>query len=164
MGTAPPSVSGCDMLRPVIRFSHRHVYSDNCSCLIELHSQTIAIIWLSCACTCTDSSVWHIKKWSMLHTLFFGNWIYNHWWWFLYFQMWNITYHLMMTTITLSDIISESQMTSAECEDTQQKVLQGFTCRQVSQRANALTRHIPVLPHLFICGRARTCPVRTQQS
>ena len=35
MGTAPPIVPGYDMLRPVIRFSHRHVYSDNCSCLIE---------------------------------------------------------------------------------------------------------------------------------
>ena len=35
MGTAPPSVPGYDMLRPVIQFSHWHVYLDNCSCLIE---------------------------------------------------------------------------------------------------------------------------------
>ena len=54
MGTAPPSVSGYDKLRPIIRFSHRHVYSDNCSCLIEQHSRTMAVFWLSCACKRTD--------------------------------------------------------------------------------------------------------------
>ena len=56
MGTVPPSVQGNDMLRPVIRFSHRHVCTDNCSCLIEQHSRTIAVIWLSCACKHTDCS------------------------------------------------------------------------------------------------------------
>ena len=35
MGTAPPVIPGYDMLRTIIRFSHRHVYSDNCSCPIE---------------------------------------------------------------------------------------------------------------------------------
>ena len=54
MGTAPPSVPGNDMLWPVIRFSHQHVYLDNCSCRIEQHSWTIAVIWLSCACKHTD--------------------------------------------------------------------------------------------------------------
>ena len=54
MGTVPPSVLGYDMLRPVIRFSHRHVYSDNCSCLIELHSRTMAVIRLS------DSPTMHV--------------------------------------------------------------------------------------------------------
>ena len=39
MGTAPPSVKGYDMLRPVIQFSHWHVHSDNCSCLIQQHSR-----------------------------------------------------------------------------------------------------------------------------
>ena len=42
------------MLHPVIQFSHWHVYSDNCSCLIEQHSRTMAVIWLSCACKHTD--------------------------------------------------------------------------------------------------------------
>ena len=32
MGTVPPIIPGYDMLRPVIWFSHWHVYSDNCSC------------------------------------------------------------------------------------------------------------------------------------
>ena len=41
-------------LRPMNRFSHRHVYSDNCSCPIEEYSQTMALIWLSRACTRTD--------------------------------------------------------------------------------------------------------------
>ena len=41
MGTAPPQ-----MLRPVIRFSHRHVYSDNCSCLTKQHSRAMAVIRL----------------------------------------------------------------------------------------------------------------------
>ena len=50
MGTAPPIVPGCDTLQPVIRFSHRHVYSDICSCLIEKHRRTVAVICLSCAC------------------------------------------------------------------------------------------------------------------
>ena len=54
MGTAPPSIPGFDMLRPVILFSHRHVYSDNCSCLIEQHSRTMAVTRLSCACERTD--------------------------------------------------------------------------------------------------------------
>ena len=49
MGAAPPIVPGCDMLQPVIRFCHRHVYSDNCSCLIEQHSRIMAVIRLSCA-------------------------------------------------------------------------------------------------------------------
>ena len=35
IGTAPPIVPGYDMLQPIILFSHGHVYSDNCSCLIE---------------------------------------------------------------------------------------------------------------------------------
>ena len=35
MRTAPPIVPGYDMLRTIIRFSHGHVYSNNCSCLIE---------------------------------------------------------------------------------------------------------------------------------
>ena len=34
----------------IIRFSHRHEYSDNCICLIEWHSRTMAVISLSCAC------------------------------------------------------------------------------------------------------------------
>ena len=50
MGTAPPSIPGYDMLRPVIPFSHWHVYSVKCSCLIELHSLTMVVIRLSCAC------------------------------------------------------------------------------------------------------------------
>ena len=35
---------GYDMLRSVIRFSHWHVYSDNCSCLIEQNSRTLAVV------------------------------------------------------------------------------------------------------------------------
>ena len=54
MGTAPPIVPGYDMLWPIIRFSHRHVYSDNCSCPVELHSRAMAVIRLSCACKCTE--------------------------------------------------------------------------------------------------------------
>ena len=49
MGTAPPSVPVAYMLRPVIQFSHWHVYSDNCSYLIEKHSRTIAVILIRCA-------------------------------------------------------------------------------------------------------------------
>ena len=44
MGTAPPIVPGKEMLRPMNRFSHRHVYSDNCSCPIEEHNRTMALI------------------------------------------------------------------------------------------------------------------------
>ena len=55
MGTAPPQ-----MLRPVIRFSHRHVYSDNCSCLTKQHSRAMAVIRLirhwDSAFTCTALS------------------------------------------------------------------------------------------------------------
>ena len=47
MRTAPPIVPGHDMLRAMNRFSHRHVYSGNCSCLIEEHNQTMAVIGLS---------------------------------------------------------------------------------------------------------------------
>ena len=54
ISTAPPIVPGYDMLHPVIQFSHWHVYSDNCSCLIEEHSRTMAVIRLSCACKHTD--------------------------------------------------------------------------------------------------------------
>ena len=54
MGTAPPIVRGYDMLQPIIRFSHWHQYSDSCSCLIEKHSQTMAVIRLSCSCKHTD--------------------------------------------------------------------------------------------------------------
>ena len=54
MGTAPPIVPWYDMLRPIIRFSHRHVYSDICCCLIEYHSRTMAVIRLSHACKCTE--------------------------------------------------------------------------------------------------------------
>ena len=35
MGKAPPIILGYDMLRPILQFSHRHVYLDNYSCLIE---------------------------------------------------------------------------------------------------------------------------------
>ena len=48
MGTAPPIVPGHDMLRPINRFSHRHVYSDNCSCPIEEHNRTMALIKSNC--------------------------------------------------------------------------------------------------------------------
>ena len=54
MGTAPHIVTGYDMLQPVIQFSHWHVYSDSCSCLIEQHSRTMAVIRQSCACKHTD--------------------------------------------------------------------------------------------------------------
>ena len=44
MGTAPPIVPGYEMLS-----------SDNCSCPIEEHSQTMALIGFSCACKRTES-------------------------------------------------------------------------------------------------------------
>ena len=50
-----PAYRGMTCSSPIIRFSHRHVYSDNCRCLIEWHSGTMAVIWLSCACKRTDS-------------------------------------------------------------------------------------------------------------
>ena len=54
MCSAPCIVPGYDMLRPMNQFSHRHVYSDNCSCPIEEHSPTMALLGLSCACKCTE--------------------------------------------------------------------------------------------------------------
>ena len=48
------SYRGYDMLRPVIPFSHWHVHLDNSSCLIELHSRTVAVIRLRCACKRTE--------------------------------------------------------------------------------------------------------------
>ena len=54
MGTAPPIVPWYYMLRPMNRFSLRHVYSDNCSCPIEEHSRTIAVIGLGGACKRTE--------------------------------------------------------------------------------------------------------------
>ena len=52
MVTAPPIVPVNDMLRPMNRFTHRHVhvYPDNCSCPITEHSRTMASIKLSGAC------------------------------------------------------------------------------------------------------------------
>ena len=58
MGTAPPIVPGYDMLQPIIRFSHWHVYVENCSCLIEQHSWPMAVIRLNCACKCTHWLHW----------------------------------------------------------------------------------------------------------
>ena len=55
LGKAPPIVPGYEMLRPMNRFSHRRVSSDNCSCPIEEHSQTMALIGFSCACKRTES-------------------------------------------------------------------------------------------------------------
>ena len=43
-----------DMFRPMNRFTHRHVYSDNCSCPIAEHIGTMALIGLSCACKRTE--------------------------------------------------------------------------------------------------------------
>ena len=57
MGTAPPIVPGYDMLRPMNRFTRRHVELDNCSCPIAEHSRTMALIELSCACKRTDCLV-----------------------------------------------------------------------------------------------------------
>ena len=54
MGTAPPIVPGHGTLRPMNRFTHSHVYADNCSCPIEEHSQAMALIELSCACKRTE--------------------------------------------------------------------------------------------------------------
>ena len=54
IGTVPSIVPGNDMLRPMNRFTHRHVLPDNCSCPIAEHSTTMALIGLSCACKRTD--------------------------------------------------------------------------------------------------------------
>ena len=75
MGTAPPIVPGYDMLQPVIRFSHQHVYSDNCSCLIEQHSGTMAVIWLSCACKRTDCHLSSNSFQFIADLLFGGFWL-----------------------------------------------------------------------------------------
>ena len=53
MGTVHLVYQGMTYSGPIIRFSH--VYSDNCNCLIEEHSRTMAVIRLSCACKRTDS-------------------------------------------------------------------------------------------------------------
>ena len=45
-GSAPPIILGYDMLQPIIRFSHCHVYLDNCSCPIELYSLWFFLYYL----------------------------------------------------------------------------------------------------------------------
>ena len=50
--------------RTIIWFSHQHVYSDNCSCLTEQRSRTLAVIWLSCACKHTGCGPDHLWMWS----------------------------------------------------------------------------------------------------
>ena len=54
MGTAPHIIPGYDMLRPMNRFSHSHLYSHNCGCPIEEHSRTIDVIGLRGACRRTE--------------------------------------------------------------------------------------------------------------
>ena len=54
MGTAPPIVPGYDTLQPINRFSHAYSNDYNWSCPIEDHSQTMALIGLSCACKRTE--------------------------------------------------------------------------------------------------------------
>ena len=56
MGTAPPIVRGMTCFGQLIDFLTAHVYSDNCSCPIEEHSQTIALIGLSYGCKRTEWS------------------------------------------------------------------------------------------------------------
>ena len=77
MGTAPPIEPGYDLLLLINRFSHRHVYSNNCSCPIEEHSRTMAVISLSGACKHTvclpKISVSAVKECSLFNDLEQGN-------------------------------------------------------------------------------------------